>query len=677
MPQNFQEFLYLKFLIGNFEALYQLYFSNIAYLGPAFRQAGVGILFSLGLAWSGFCFIKAPVDRLLSGIGVLAMVGLSGFLISPTTNTTNLGPGSGTELSVGGYYSFVLAGTILGFFDDMLGQAWSSSIKSAAGQAGPNNDALAMAYRDQAKVFADKFLAGEAKQAVLDYHQKCGAEALRNTTSNDDREILKAAGIGSNTLGMSKADATELMQYLSRMSTGTMDTVTTAASTANVITNPLHRFKVPYEMFISSVNESKAEDILKALPPSASSIDGKKGYRIPTAAGVTQVLSPNPDTKKLKSDAFVSHTSAGGALSKMLPNGAEAVDPKSEEAYVYYPKNCYDLYLVAKESMGNFREAVKDMPEYKNLQVTGTYISAAAAEAVRHGTTELYNEKLKQLGIDDPASVTALENAGDYLYGASTAISNWFDKWMLDYKIPITVSAMAMIVAVLLVTFPIFALASIIFGPKVLVSYAKLMTLPFLVVFINTMFLLMAANMIASEKIFALVNNTFKPGSVDLPSALAKMTAETIAYAVICVAELAIAKFILWDDVRAVTSFNPGNAGLAAAQRGASMMKAVAGLATGFMGGAAKGAAAAKAAKSQQAMSSAITNISQQVSKIANAGGRSMNQVNSRGPSGGGGSSGGGGRQNSGRGSAGNGGNTFGSSGQAGGSSLNPPPKEQ
>ena len=108
MDSQFAEWLYLQQIVGNFNALVQYYFGSAAFFGPWFRQAGVGILYSMGLAWAGFCFIKAPVDRLQHGLAVLGMVLISGFLLSPTTNTKELGAYSGTELSVGAYYSCLL-----------------------------------------------------------------------------------------------------------------------------------------------------------------------------------------------------------------------------------------------------------------------------------------------------------------------------------------------------------------------------------------------------------------------------------------------------------------------------------------------------------------------------------------------------------------------------------------
>ena len=119
----------------------------------------------MGLAWAGFCFIKAPVDRLQHGLAVLGMVLISGFLLSPTTNTKELGAYSGTELSVGAYYSFYLAGTMSNIFSDVLGAAWKSAIVESVGGGGPSKDALALAFNDQAVKFAEKYIKSDGSKA--------------------------------------------------------------------------------------------------------------------------------------------------------------------------------------------------------------------------------------------------------------------------------------------------------------------------------------------------------------------------------------------------------------------------------------------------------------------------------------------------------------------------------
>ena len=624
METDFLEWMYLKFLVGNFESLYQYYFSNMAFMAPAFRQGAVGILYSVGLAWAALCFFKAPVDRLLTGIAVLGMVFIAGFLISPTTNTKHLGSSAGTELSVGGYYSFVVAGTITNVFDDIVAASWKATVNGAVNGGGPSQEALAMAYNDKAEVFADKFLKGEGRAAVLDFQQQCGSEALKQAVSDSDKAMLRSIGIGANTLGMEVADATTLGQYTARDNNDNWDWQTFAMKTLDFTKlSPIIMTTVE----ANKLNErrSKAVDFLKNLPPANSQIDGTKGYRIPTSNYYKNKLSNNGASDESSTDAFKSVSSSNGDFQKMLPNGATATEPNTQGDYVFYPKNCYDLYLVANETMKSLRAGAKGVPGYENLELAQAYVSMSAANAVRRGIADAMNKELQQAGSTEKYDESVMEAFGDTIYQGAAEISSEFDKWMREYKMPTMISSMAMIVALLLLTFPVFAVVSVFFGSKVLISYFKLMAFPFIVVFINNLLLSLSANLISYNKGFQALSDTFNPGGVDVASSISVMSAESIIYTVITVAEVAIAKFILWDDVRAITSFNPGAAGTQAAARGAAMVGAVASLVTGVLGRGARMAAATKATGATKALNQTVATISQQVSRIANSGSGSQN----------------------------------------------------
>ncbi|HEJ4407942.1 TPA: hypothetical protein SL557_000221 [Pseudomonas aeruginosa] len=668
METDFLEWMYLKFLVGNFESLYQYYFSNMAFMAPAFRQGAVGILYSLGLAWAAFCFLKAPVDRLLSGIAVLGMVFLAGFLLSPTTNTKHLGRSAGTELSVGGYYSFVVAGTITNVFDDIVAASWKATVNGAVNGGGPSREALAMAYNDKAEAFAEKFLNGEGRAAVLDFQQQCGSEALKQAVSDSDKAMLRSVGIGANTLGMEAADATTLGQYTARWENDNWDWQTD-------VMNALDFTKLS-PIIMSSVeanklNERRAQavDYLKNLPPANSQIDGTKGYRIPTSNYYKNKLSNNGASDESSSDAFKSLSGSNGAFQAMLPNGATTSEPNTQSDYVFFPKNCYDLYLIANETMKSLRTGAKGVPGFEKLDLAQAYVSMSAANAVRRGISDAMNKELQQAGSTEKYDESVVEAFGDTIYQGAAELSSEFDKWMLEYKIPTMISSMAMIVALLLLSFPVFAVISVIFGPKVLVSYFKLMAFPFIVVFINNLLLSLSANLISYNKGFKAITDTFNPGGVDVAASMSVMSAETIIYTVITIAEVAIAKFILWDDVRSITTFNPGAAGTQAAARGAAMVGAVASLVTGVLGRGARMAAASKAGGATKALNQTVSTISQQVSRIANSGNGSQNgRANlgqgQRGGGGGGANSSGGANQTGNKPSGGS---------PAGGNSLVPP----
>lgn len=679
MDKDFAEWMYLKLIVGDFDVLTQYYFSSMAYLAPWMRQAGVGLLYSLGLMWAAFTMIKAPTDRLLSAVGVFGMTFLAGFLCSPTTDTKNLGSASGTELSIGAYYSYFFAGSMTQVFQDVLAASWKNSISEANGGGGPNKDAIAMAFNDKSAEFAEKFIKGEGKEAVKDYMQLCGSEALKQATTPKQKVMLRSIGVGANTLGMDAMDTTTMVQLAEKTANRNPDYLTLIGMSMAGYGGASSWFVARQEAKQVDSQRTEGEEFLRKLPPANSKIDGTKGYRIPTKDYYKAVLSDTSDANTSNTDSFKTLSGSSGPFQEMLAKGATTTTAGSEDDYVFYPKNCYDLYKIASETMRSLRQGVKGVPGYEKLDLTAAYASLSTANKVRRAYNDKMTAELKDMGIDKTMDSTVLESLGDTIYSSTSKITNIFDKWMLEYGIPVTISTMAMIVALLLTVFPIFALVSVMFGPKVLVSYFKLMAFPFIVVFINNFMLSLSANLITFNKAYAVIPETFMPGSVDSVSSLSSMSAETIIYASICVCEIAIAKFILWDDVRAVTSFNPAAASKAAAGRGASMIGAAISLAGAVFGRGAKIAKmAAGGAKQAKGMSHAVSTINRQVTQIAGGGKRSQN--NSSPPQGAGGGSGGNGANGAnGGGGGGNNGGTPGSGGNSplgGGNSLNPPPSE-
>lgn len=626
MDSSFVEWMYLKSIVGNFEGLIQYYFSSMAYLAPWIRQASVSILYSLGLAWAAFCMLKAPVDRLYSALGVFATVALAGFLVSPTTNTQNLGSASGTELSLGGYYSYFLAGSITENFQSILTASWKNSITAANGGGGPSKDAIALAFADKSSQFADKFLKGEGKEAVKDYYQKCGTEAYLKATTPAQKTMLKSVGIGANTLGMANNEATEVAQLAKKEANRNADLSNAIMMGSDSYAGFAQLDQAVDQAKQVDANRSDAEKFLENLPPENSKIDGTKGYRIPTKDYYKATLSSNASANNSNVDSFKKLSTSNGAFANMLPKGLQSTTAGDETDYKFYPKNCYDLYKIASETMSSLREGSRGVAGYENLPMTGQFTSMSASSQVRRAINDELTQLFKEQGIDKTVNASLFETLGDYAYDITTKLSNTFDKWMLEYGIPTTISVMAMIVALLLISFPIFAMVAVMFGPKVLASYFKLMGFPFIVVFINNMLLSLSANLIAFNKSYAIVPDSFNPGGVDTVSALSGMSAETIIFASICVCEVAIAKFILWDDVRAVTGFNPASASHNAVSRGESIAKTIASVATGFLGRSASIAKGAESAQAAKGMSTAVANISKQVTQIASGASRGQNR---------------------------------------------------
>lgn len=661
MDSSFAEWLYLQQIVGNFDGLVEYYFGSVAFFGPWFRQAGVGILYSMGLAWAGFCFVKAPVDRLQHGLAVLGMVILCGFLLSPTTNTKNLGIRSGTELSWGGYYSYYMAGTMTSIFSDVLKAAWKNSIVEAAGGEGPNKEAIALAFNDQSQKFAEKWIQGEGKDAYIDYYQKCGNQALSAAKTPEEKAFLTSVGVGAATLGMTAAEADSMTQAMERVKTSGMDfsawMTMVAASEGGMATSWA-------EAKMWESKQAKAREFLKNnLPDANNNIDGSKGYRLPETAYYKTLLAGQEAAQTSSTPMFKSVSGSGGTLSTMLPKGATTTTPSGEDDYTFYPKNCAELFEVANATMASFRSGVKGVPGYENLPQAGSAVSLSAANLVDQGVRDAMGDAAKQAGVDLKFDPELYKQAINNYTAAQDSMGNWFNKFMLNYKIPFTIAAMAMIVNILLVTFPVFACIAVIFGHKTLVTYFKLMAFPFIVVFTNNLLLILSANVISYNKVMKLAPETFMPGSVDLAGAIASMNTETVVYSVICVAEIAIARLILWDDVKAVTSMNLGAAATSATQTGMGLTSKALSMVAGAFAPfrmASKAAIASKAAEGAKQTNNHIAQISQAVSNIASKGGQFSQNM-------------GGGSTN--RGSNKNQNQPGGNPNGPGGPSLNPPPK--
>lgn len=620
MDSGFVEWAFLEQIVGNFTDLYHYYFAYSSYLAAPFRTAAVSIVYSLGLAFAALCFLKAPVDRLLSGIAVIGSTLLAGFLLNPTTNTKYLGDSSGTELSYGAYYSFLLTGTVSDYFGSVIRSAWKASLAEQGGATrGPLKDALAIAYANKSTAFAERFLQGEGKEAVKDYLLHCGREAMEAAKTPEQIANIRTVGIRANTLGMSSAQASSIQQdIINRRVRGRDD------------------YGVTRESIQFERRQREAIKFLKDdLPIANSSITGEKGYRIPTESYFRSQIDEDGGLDNSSSPSFSTLSTSGPNFAQMIPNGAAAPAPGTETDSYFYPKNCYDLYLVANETMKNLRRGVYGTSDATELSNSNNYESATTANEFMQGITDELNKDLLDAGITETKEYGFLEKSADAIKGGLETLSTSVDKFMLRYKIPIVIASMAMLVAVLLITFPIFAVASVFAGPKVLLTYFKLMAFPFIVVLLNHLFLVLGANLIAYNKMYETMAEGLNPGAVDIASAFASMSSELVLYSVLTLCEVVIAKLLLWDDVRAATSFSPSSVATGAAARGFAMVSAAAALVGGGFTKAASMSKASNAARSEQHRQAAFSAISKQVSHIASHMGSPMSRRTGLGDNGG------------------------------------------
>lgn len=603
MESGFVEWAFLEKIVGNFTDLYQYYFAYSSYLAAPFRTAAVSIVYSFGLAFAALCFLKAPVDRLLSGVAVIGSTLLAGFLLNSTTNTKYLGESSGTELSYGAYYSFLLTGTVSDYFGGVVRSAWKASLAEQGGASrGPLKDALAIAYANKSTAFAEKFLQGEGKEAVKDYLRYCGPEAMEAAKTPEQIANIRTVGLRANTLGMSSAQA---------------------SSTQQNIINKRVRGRDDYGVTRESIQferrQAEAVKFLKdELPISNSKITGDTGYRIPTESYFRSMIDEEGGLDNSSSANFKRLSTSDPKFAEMTPNGAKHPAPDAETDSYFYPKNCYHLYLVANETMKNLRRGVSGTEQSLELSNSNNYESATSVNIFMKGITDELNRDLQAAGITERKDFGFLEQSANALKGGFESLSSAVDKFMLRYKIPIVIASMAMLVAILLITFPIFAVASVFAGPRILITYFKLMAFPFIVVLINHLFLVLGANLIAYNKMYETMAQGLNPGAVDIASAFASMSSEIIIYSVLTLCEIVIAKLLLWDDVRAATSFSPSSVATGAAARGFALVSAAASLAGGVFYKGASISKASKAAQSEKNRQASFSAITKQVSLIAN-----------------------------------------------------------
>jgi hypothetical protein len=146
---------------------------------------------------------------------------------------------------------------------------------------------------------------------------------------------------------------------------------------------------------------------------------------------------------------------------------------------------------------------------------------------------------------------------------------------------------------------------AVFISPRILISFVKLMTFGFLVPFTNDVCLSMAALLLAvnNELLIGYNAGNFTKNDTLLISA---GTAQYIIFVAICAIELIFAKMLIWDDVKSISSFNPGQGAVGLAATGTAIIGA--GIKLGSMalgGGKAVLAAGGMAAKASVAATNA------------------------------------------------------------------------
>lgn len=552
MSDEFKEWFYLIQISKNFEGLIFYFFQSASVFAPYIKGAAIPVIVGMGVISLALRLAKSPIDRFKSLVIGATIFAVSSFLLTGTTKTNNLGPASGTELSIGAYYSYYTAGLITQMFNDTIDNSWASVVNEQAG-GGPGllHEALSIAWVDAAEQFADIYIQGEGKDAYVDYHSICAPEALAVAKTTGQTRTLEAIGIGSNTLGMSPAEFTTVSQFALRNENGDSSWSDRLGKFFSMEPGSL----VSQES-AEIKRRAEAEEILKTgLIEANNAIDGTKGYRIPTSDYYERYFGETVQADS--SPTFSRVSGSSDRLSELHPNGQLSQDPSSEQDFYFYPQNCYDLYLVASATMQNFRTGVKNYPAFKDMGYSQAFNSISASRHVRKGLNSQIQEQTREMGHNAEFDSSFVEDISDNSADFFKQISSSINKWMLEFQIPATITSMALLVVILIISFPIFAVMSVVLGHHVLTTYLKLMFLPFIVVFIHKFFLIMTTSIIAYSNSYELLIDTRYPGGVDTPAKMAAGNFKVIVFTLITVSEIAIAKFLLWDDVRAITSFNP------------------------------------------------------------------------------------------------------------------------
>lgn len=566
------EWAYFKTIVTNYKGLFGYYFTALQHYAPGFRQAGVGLIYSIGLAWIAVTAIKSPVDRFKAAGGAAATLILAAFLLSPTTNIKFLKSSSTTELSIGGYYSFYVLDSIMDVFRSTLDKVWLATNKEAAlGGAGPASDSLAIAFADKSAAFAEKFRLGPARGAYIDYSTKCAPEIAKRSRTFEDKRSASAIGAGGNTLGVNSKDISIMAEVEAKRAAGNASLGDELVSGLDTVTFGLTGAVANWKDQGYFEDDRQAGiELLKNIPDENNPITGSSGYKIPTTAHFKAATLDEGE-----SNEFQTRAELGEPFSQMN-NGVSNGPSESEENLVVYPKNCYELYMVAQQTMTNFRDAVREDPEFKDLTVAQSYAAIMAGVTLDKAIRDQAMAASEAAGYETPLRSSVFNTLGTVTMNAFSAVGVWFKKWMLGFKIPALIASMALMSVALIICFPIFALLSVVFGPRILVTYLKMCALPIIVVFINDMMLTMAANLIAYNNIHQLAVDTFHPNSTDAPASLAATYTEVIVYSLLTAAELAIAKLLIFDDYRAASTMSPSETVTNTASTGAGIAASVA-----------------------------------------------------------------------------------------------------
>ncbi|KZN20606.1 hypothetical protein A1D17_03440 [Pseudomonas fluorescens] len=637
--------MYLKVLSGSMIELVQYYFTQWSPYHAALRGAAVAIIFSGGLAWMGILILRAPMDRLKGVVGAGVILVLCAIFLSSSDKSSTLYMGSsakGGPVANGSYWSYTVIGNIYSVMKSGIDTVFNSELAEYYGGIdGPSKQKLMIAYDDAAERNAKAFEGSPAYDIYLDYMTKCNKAVLDSYGVKSNQRAFKGVGLMASTrIAIDERDTSVLTTSAQLVKKKAMEDVQSLYASWREDNDSwaMDEVKLAFSQVIGGVTggtaglikgvtnpvtlgEDKAdgEAALKAIPDERNPFNGKSvGYLIPSKAywdKKNNLPASGSEFLDSRTDLGGNYTQAGIQEDKPLVGGESG---EGAEVKKFYPKNCYDAYKLSSEAIKAWRDSNVGNPAYKDATVAGAFMQTSAGQRVG----ERGNEEVKRRILAAGGTVPANGLGDDFASGADAAYSAGIDvyaeiaEFMLRYKVPMTILTVAMMAAALLVAFPLFCVMAVFMGPGILWTYLKLISLCFLVAFLNDLFLGMAANVISANSLSMASDAGYIPGAGSLANDMAASGSKAVIFSALTVLELVFAKLLLWDDVKAIGSFNPGSIGVDAASSGlakvGSAALAVATLGRSAIAGGAAGSAVVKSTTSAVSQfGKSVNNVSQ------------------------------------------------------------------
>jgi hypothetical protein len=642
---NPQSWMYLKILSSAMIELVQYYFTQWSPYHTALRAAAVSIIFSGGLAWMGLLILRSPMDRFKGVVGAGIVLTLCAIFLSSSDKSSSLYMGNsskGGPVANGTYWSYTVIGNIYGLLKSSVDSVWNAELgEYYGGLDGPTKQKLIIAYDDSAERNARAFEGTPAHQIYMDYLKKCTTAALDAYGVRSDVKAFKGVGLmGSTRIAIDERDTSILNSTTALVKKKVMDDVESLYAKVHTegdgwgmneskklfsqviggvigvntgvisgITNPI----------VLSQEQAAGEAALKAIPDANNPFNGKAdGYLIPSKAywdKKNNLPSSGSEFLDARSDLGGQYLQSG----ILEDNGAS--DGADSEVRRFYPKNCYDAYKLSSEAIKAWRDSNADNPAYKDSPVAAAFMANTAGQRVGERANEELKRQITAAGGTAPQNALGdgFNSIADATYAAGNEVFAEIAQWMLRYKVPMTILTVSMMAAALLVAFPLFCVMAVFMGPGILWTYLKLLSLCFMVGFLNDLFLGMAANVISANSLSVASDAGYLPGAGSLANDMAASGSKAVIFSALTVLEIIFAKLLLWDDVKAIGSFNPGSIGVDAASSGlakvGSAALAVATLGRSAIATGAAGSAVAKSTTSAVAnFGKSVTNVSQMMS---------------------------------------------------------------